>query len=248
MKCKLLLTVTTCLLLAQAASSQTTCVQLKNYDFFVGANRERWTENEIENLIKAKPKADDAGWLVPVILKQLSRYTPACGETEVDRRFTLLLKLYGLVQILPRLDEETVSLYDKLKLIDQDFQAQLKDDKGFDRFIYRLNDPPLTGKPITGPRAKPLASRDEDVVFGKLRFSNTKTGVVVTAFGKRGNVLWSRSLQGANPRQALKEAQLDTLAVEQTDFVVAAHVDVDGEKLSLYVRPNGRFMYYRKSS
>jgi len=244
---RLILPVVAALLLAHPAYSQIKCVELKNYEFFVGATRERWSEAELKNLIEAKPSADGAGWLVPPILNQLARYEPACGEEQVDRRFELILKLYSIVRIIPSLEDASVSLLDKLKLISDDFQSQLQDDKAFRRLVYTMDDGPLAGKPAPSTRSKPVASRDYEVVFGKLRFSNTRTGVVVTAFGRKGKQLWSRSLQGAHTKLALKKAQLETLTVEATDFVVVARIFVDGEQLTLYTRPNGRFMYYTHS-
>ena len=247
MKCNVLLTTFACVWLAHTAPSQPPCVELKHFEFFIRDTKERWSESALETLIKATPNPDSGGWVVPVIVEQLSKYEPACGDTQVDRKFELLLRLYAIVQNLPRLDDVTLSSYDKLTLIRQDFQTQLNNDRGFERLVYTTDDGPLAGKPTPAPRTKPIASRDHDVSFGKLRFSNMRTGVVVTALGRRGKVLWSRSLQGGNPKRALKQAQLETLSVEQTDFVVVARIIVDGERLTLYVRPNGRFMYYYHS-
>jgi len=244
---RLILSAVAALLLAHTAHSQTKCIELKNYEFFVGTTRERWSENELKNLIEAKPSADEAGWLVPPILNQLARYEPACGEEQVDRRFELLLKLYSIVRIISSLEDASVSPLDKLNLIREDFQTQLHDDKAFRRLVYTMDDGPLAGKPASSARSKPVASRDHEVVFGKVRFSNTRTGVVVTAFGRKRKQLWSRSLQAAHTKLALKKAQLETLTVEETDFVVVARIFVDGERLTLYTRPNGRFMYYTHS-
>ena len=244
---KLTLAVTICLCSVSAALSQTACIELKHYEFFLSGTKERWSEGSLENLIEAKPNFNDSGWLIPAIVEQLKRYEPACGTREMDRQFELLLQLYSVVRGLPVLADASVSSHDKLRLMRNDFQMQLNDDRGFDHLIYSMDDGPLTGKPISAARAKPLASRNHDVPFGKLRFSNTRTGVVVTALGRTGRELWSRSLQGVNPKRPPKAAQLETLVVEQTDFVVAARISVDGEKLTLYVRPNGRFMFYRHS-
>jgi hypothetical protein len=247
MKRNVLLTVIIFLSLAHPAPSQTPCVELKNFEFFTRDTKERWSESALETLIKARPSADSGGWVVPVIVEQLARYEPACGGNQVDRKFELLLRLYATVRNLPRLEDVSLTPYDKLTLVRQDFQIQLNNDQGFARLIYTTDDGPLAGKPTSAARTRPVASRDHVAPFGKLRFSNTRTGVVVTALGRRGKVLWSRSLQGMNPKRALKEAQLETLSVEQTDFVVVARIVVDGERLTLYARPNGRFMYYYHS-
>lgn len=225
------------------------CIKFKYFDFFVpgDASEIRWPAATINRLIGRHANGDGADWLVPLIISQLAHYRPGCGSDEVDARFELLLRLYSVVRRNSVLVPPAVPLPKNLVLIRSDFYSLLQDDRSFHHLILSWDDGPLLGEPTPTRGIRPIALKEVPTVFGKLRFANTSSTATVTAFDRTGKSLWSRILRGTYPQRRLKALSLETLQLEQTDFIVMATVYVDGEKLTLYVRPNGRFLYYNHS-
>lgn len=234
------------LLFASTAISQDPCVEFKHFEFFVPVDAKvpNWSEKQVSEIL-TQSASRESRFFIPFIVKQLADYEPACGKLGVDRRFGLLVKLYSVIRKDSRVTAERPAR-ETLQMMRKDFYKQIDDDRLFSDLIYTMDDGPMMGKIVSVSSIKPLNSREFATPFGKIRFANIRGGVAVLAIDKYGKSLWSRTLEGV-PKRALREADLKTLTVEETTFVVVARLVVDGERLTLYTRPNGRFMYYRHS-
>ena len=226
------------------------CFEIKGLEFFVPASvgTVHWSEEELTKLATSEGiKTRHDYWLVPPLLKQLAEYYPGCEKRATDERFDLLLKLFAAVRPNVRFPSPDIPTGKRIEAVRDDFYRLLHDDASFSKLIYTLDDGPLDGEVVTNTKEKPLASRDVATAFGTLRIANHTNRVVVTAIATDNRVMWSRVLKGVVPERYLESATLDSISVEQTDFVTVARFYVDGEKLSLYVRPTGKFLYYKHS-
>lgn len=232
-----------------AAYAQRTCVKLDNYQFFVPdeIGEPGWTEETLTTLIEREDGKDPTSWMVPVIVRELTEYAPACGARPVDKKFDLLIKLFSAIRRDKRLTSNVITVAKQVRLIRDDFQRQINNDRLFPYLILTFDDGPFSGEIVRAGSERGGISKDVAASFGKLRFSNANDRVIVTAFDKRRKPIWSRILNRTNPDRYLRAARLDMLTVQRTKFVVVATTSVDGERLNVYVRPNGRFMYYTHS-
>ena len=235
-----------CLVLYATASAN--CFELKHYEFFIPeeARDIRWDEQQLNELIELKT-ADDRNWLVPAIVTQLAHYEAACGKLKADERFGLLMRLYSRIRGNESLQSKDLSVVEKLRVIQNDFDRQIEDDHLFPELIYTMDDGPFSGE--VGPKNKDhaLEFKEHPTSFGKLRVSNLKDRVAIAALDKGNNILWSRILKGSAPERYLMKATLDTVEVREADIATVLTVFVDGERLKLYMRPSGRFIYYTHS-
>ena len=238
--------------LASSAFPQNGCVALPDVSFFVdeASSKVLWSDEEMEGVIaaqRAAAESERAQFFIPPIIAWLSAYKPGCGPADADRRFERLLTLYFAIRGQETSLDSSSSAVEKLRLVKDDFGRQLNDDQLFRKLIYTTDDGPLSGKQVSPRGIKAVAKEVRPTPFGSLTFANLRNGVAMMASGKNGKPIWARVLTGTVPARNLKKADLQTMTVEHVSFVVVARLSVDGERLTLYVRPDGRFMYYMHS-
>ncbi len=226
------------------------CFEFKHLDFFGLDGREiNWPKSVIDQLLESEDNtpAYRTSFLVPMIVKQLSVFH-SCTKKDIDvNRFKKLVNLYlkfrhGKPQsITPSLPIDEV-----LALIRKDFDDQINDDELLQQMIYSMDDGPLAGEisrsfPTNG---KPFVIRTQ---FGTLKLSQVNERLYAGAFDKNEKSLWSRILKGTVPEHYLKN--FDTHKIELKEFEAAGilSLSADGERLKIYFRPDGRFMFYTYS-
>lgn len=247
MKRLILTLILSCSLTALALGQDNDCFEVKNLEFFVprDVGHFRWPEKVLSELILSE--RPPAYFQLPPIVKQLSEYHPACGILHPDNRFELLTKLYSLIRNDEKFVLGNIPVIRKLEMIREDFYGLVNDDKIIPKLIATMDDGPLYGEIPKRTLGKLVSAKGHKTRFGKLTVSNYPTRVVVTAVDNGGNRLWSRVLKGTVPNRYLEAATLEDATLREADAVMSIGFHVDGEMLWIYLRPDGRFLYYTHS-
>lgn len=224
------------------------CFEIRGIEFFVPANVGRLpTDRALDEVISSESKPADFLFLIPSIVEQLVVYDPICGNAKLDERFRLLLKTYAHIRKVRTLLSDNLSTNQKLEIVRKDFRYLVNNDRLYRKLIYTMDDGPLSGHIRREKLGKPKESREVATGFGKVILSNYPNRVVVTAKNTKGKELWSRVLTGSVPRRYLRAASTDKPVLVESEVALSISVFVDGERLTLYTRPDGRFMYYNYS-
>ena len=232
-----------------SASAQTRdCFEIRGLEFFVAKELQntKWSENELEALLTTGKREIDSSWMVPVILMQLRAYYPNCHSLTPDTRLGLLLRLHASIR--PDLRLTNLPTEKKIEAIREDFYTQVNNDKLIRTLIYTMDDGPLYGRVASFRQRKGDApTLAQSFAFGKVRVDNLRNKVQVTGIDLNGKVLWSRILKGLNPERFLRKASDHGTQVVVSEFIISYRFYVDGERLTIYMRPDGRFLYYNHS-
>lgn len=226
------------------------CFEIRYLDIF-GLDKVEvsWPDSEIDGLLlKVQDKSvNERRFLIPIIVKQLAEYHSCIKKRSDLERFRKLTQLY--LQIRPGVDDKLRSFSftdQQLELIRRDFYEQVNDDELLHQLIYTMDDGPLQGELAKSiPRSgKPIILPTK---FGELRVLQSKGRIYVAGFDKKDKLLWARILRGTVPERYLKT--FDPQKIDLREFEAAGRLSffADGERVNIYFRPNGRFLYYTHS-
>jgi hypothetical protein len=226
------------------------CFEVKHLDFF-GLDKVAhvWPDDEIDELLNLEDKQPEhrTSFLIPMIVKQLAEYHPCIKKRTDFERYNKLIALYLKIRRGEPSALRSMSFFDsQLDMIRNDFYKQVNDDELLLEMIYSMDDGPLTGEdakvfPKNG-KASVAVTR-----FGNIKLSQGNERIYVGAFDKNNQPMWIRILKGTMPERYLKN--LHQGKIELNEFEIASIITIfaDGESLKIYVRPNGRFMFYTHS-
>jgi len=109
-----------------------------------------------------------------------------------------------------------------------------------------FDDGPLKGK-ATGSMPKTNNAITLKVKFGEMRIAASANRLYVGAFDRKGRTRCVRILTGAHDDRFLKRFEPTKIGLSEYEAGTVLRLFVDGERLTLYVRPNGRFGFYSHS-
>jgi hypothetical protein len=225
------------------------CFEIKHLDFFGldKIEKHEWAEDELDQLLDSENTISQnrTSFLVPIIVWQLKEFHPNCNKSPNRKKFDKFVKLYFKIRMQNISNGKNQNIEEQLVLIRDDFYSQLNDDKLLPDMIYTMSDRPLYGEiPKVIPKSK--SSQSKDTTFGKITLIKTKNRVVLVATDKQNKVIWSRIMTGVNPTRYLLKLDFDPNAVEETPLATIIHLWTS-ERLTLYLRPDGKFIYYSHS-
>ncbi len=233
--------------LAVAQSADKDCFEVKHFDFFGLDNKSKidWSDEEIDELFKTdySQAESSTSFLIPPIVFQLKDFHPNCGKSIDKKRFNGLVSLYFKVRQKDVSILENKTIAERLNFIREDYYSQLQDERLLSHMRYTMDDGPLYGEiPKSVPKSKPLEAIATD--FGKLSIIKSNDRIFVIAKNKANKRIWSRIMKGANTDRYLENLKFDKNSVEKTSLATIVHFYSEGERLNLYLKPNGNFMYY----
>lgn len=233
-----------------AQSVKKDCFEVKYLDLFGLDSKELyWPDSEIDGLLGlVGNKQSNQNFLLPAIVKQLADYHPCHKKLEYDReRFLDLVRLYVGIRGESIEFVWAYSFIDKhIEAIRKDFYDQVLSDKMLPSLIYTMDDGPLQGELVKlVPNSKPISSAATP--FGEIQFIAQADRLYAVAVNKSGKNLWARILKGTNPNRYLTRISPGPIAVDKYEAVIVVSPLVDGERLSMYFRPNGSLVYYTHS-
>lgn len=231
------------------SSDDAKCYEINHLDFFGLTNLEQaihWSESEtdgLKKLVLKKQEEDPSNTLnftIPAIVYQLQEMHPNCVE-DVDTDY--LNRLIDLYFFTRNLDESTIKNYsisEQIDVIRDDFYALLKDDLNLIKMSFILDDGPFYGID-TDEKGTLVESLPTN--FGSLDISNIDGKSVLTATNKTGEPIWSKILTGLS-EQTFGEIDHSEDWINETSLATRIYLYAAGEALTLYVKNDGRFMYY----
>ncbi len=233
-----------------AQKAEKNCFEVKHLDFFGLDKIDEidWSVEEINDLLKTdySVKYDDTRFLIPILVRYLKDFHPVCNKSIDTERFDKLTTLYFKVRIKDISPIKNKSVEEKLNFIRDDFYVLVQDVQSLPRMTYGWDDGPLYGEiPKSVSKSKPLEKITAN--FGELSISESNNKILLVATDKQNKIIWSRVIKGANPDRYLRNLKFEKDAMEKTSLATIFHFYSEGERLNLYLKPNGEFMYYYHS-
>lgn len=232
---------------AVAQKTDENCFEVKYLDFFGLAenNKISWSEEEINKLLEMdySKNFDNTRFYIPLTVHFLKDFHPNCNKSVDTERFNKLVSLYFKIRQKDVSVVKNKAIGEKLDFIREDFYNLVQDERFLFRMRYRMDDGPLYGEiPKAVPKTKPLETVAAD--FGKLTILESNNRIFLVATDKKNQTIWSRIMKGTNPERHLRNLNFDKTPIEKTSLATIIHLYSEGEKLNLYLKPDGKFMCY----
>lgn len=231
------------------SSDDVDCYKISHLDFFGLENLEteiRWPESEIKGIreLSLKKQKEDASstlnFIVPAIVYQLQEMHPNCVEKVDTEYLERLIDLYFVLRGLDQTPLKKRSISEQIDTIRDDFYELLKDDLNLIKMSFTLDDGPFYG---IDTEEKGTLDESLETNFGSLDISSIDGQPVLTAMNKNGEQIWSKIITGLQGR-SLGEIDHSEFLLTETSLATTIHLYAEGEALTLYVKNDGRFMYY----
>ncbi|MBS1796197.1 MAG: hypothetical protein JSS81_20255 [Acidobacteria bacterium] len=219
------------------------CFEVKYLDFF-GLDRMEdfsWSNAELDKLLAAENKAL---FLIPAAVRLLQKMHPACGKPLDPENFDRVVRFYFKLRDADAIVLAGKTPAQKIEWIRDDFYRLVRNDKILPALIYTTDDGPLAGET---PRAVPPAKLIKQIPadFGRLEIAAFDEKILLSAFDRQNRPLWQRVMKGATPERYLRSLEFKTLEKRSLGFV--GNFFAGGERLTLYLKPDGRFLFYYHS-
>lgn len=222
------------------------CFEIKYFDFF-GLDKIgeiKWSDEDINELLEwdYEKKFNDTRFFIPILVYQLRDFHPACNKSVDTQRFNKLVSLYAKTTLLNASYLENKSIEEKLNLIRDDFYRLVQIEELLPRMRFTFDDGPLYGEiPKTVPKVKSSDSVITD--FGKLEIVESNEKTFLIAKDKKNRIIWSRIMKGVDADSYLGNLRFAENPVEKTSLAYIIYFQA-GERLTLFLKPDGKFMYY----
>lgn len=226
------------------------CFEIKYLDFFGldEVNDISWSDKELDEMLKMNyyEQFDETRFFIPILVRYLKDFHPACSKSIDKVRFDNLIALYFKVTLKDISLIRNKSIEEKLSFIRNDFYNLVGDVESLPRMSFSFDDGPLYGEiPKVAPKMKLSESVSAD--FGKLSILESNERILLVATDKKGKTIWSRIMKGANPDRHLQNLKFDKVPMKKTSLATIFNFYSEGERLNLYLKPDGKFMYYYHS-
>lgn len=231
-----------------AGQSSNDCIEIKHLDIFGLAGQQvTWADSELRGLqsLDNLRTPENTSFLIPILVLQIADFHPACGKSNDLDRLRKLISIYLTIRNYPADKLDALSIEDIVDFVRRDFYRQIEDDSMLPYMSWTMDDGPLYGVSV---KKLPLATKIEEGVttFGKVKFIQAASKVYAAAFDLKGKLLWVRILTGVNPSRYLKRIN-GPIEVKKFEAATIVSAFVDGERLTLFTRPNGKFIFYNHS-
>lgn len=226
------------------------CTELKHFDFF-GLNdiKPSWSESDLDALFKQAKETrspEKTNFLIPPLVRQIAEYDPKCSKRQDIERFSKLTSLYLLIRGYETTAFSHLPIEKQIDFVRTDYYQQVDNDKLLFYMLAGFDDGPLEGEITTEFPTEKLKNTAK-TEFGHISFAQTEEKLFVAAFDANNKLLWSRILKGAVPAGYLSRIGIGSVDVKAYEAAIVIEVFVEGERLRIYVRPNGRFIFYTHS-
>jgi hypothetical protein len=108
---------------------------------------------------------------------------------------------------------------------------------------FVLDDGPFQGVDVEG---RGTSQKSIEASFGELIISEVEQEGILTALDENGEVIWRKEITGLDER-SLGEITTAIHPVRETSLATIFNLYASGERLTVYVKNDGRFMYYYHS-
>lgn len=229
------------------------CFEVKYLDFFgiTDFDTIKWPDSELNQLIKTdftkdeKDKKFKTNFLIPMIVLQLKDFHPACEKLPDSTQYNKLIQLYFNIRQQDNSVINGKTIPQQLEFIRQDYYDQVLNDTLLSHMSYTLDDGPLFGQ-LSTYIPKLDDGKFIEMDFGKLVIIESNEKQFLIATNKNQEVLWSRIMTGTSDR-ILKDLYFGENPFFKTSRAYIVNLGAEGERLTLYLKLDGNFMYYYHS-
>ena len=231
-------------------STSTDCYPIKYLDFFGLDKMEKikWADAELDKLMKMqmpqnKPDTSiKTNFIVPQIAYQLQNSSPQCPSKMDAVYFNRLLLLYCKIRKINYNSLKNNTLQANFDFIRDDFYRQVGDEKYLPHMGYTLDDGPFYGIDYEKTDSlETIATQQMD--FGKLTISKMGNKIILTNWDKNNRRVWQKAIT-KEPNQYLKDLQFKANPISQSSIATVVSMYSEGERFTLYLKNDGKFMYY----
>ncbi len=231
-------------------TDQKPCYPISYLDFFglEGIELKKWPQEELDGLKQltlAAQKKDTTvttSFLIPMIVYQLKEFHPNCVESDDSDYLKELIQLYFLIRRIDQQEVGALALTDQIDWVRNDFYSLIPEDENLLNMNFTLDDGPFYG---TDTQEEGIPEHNLNTEFGEIIISKLDKQSIITAKDKDGAVLWRKIITGLQG-SPVSEIRLAEQPVHKTSAATIVQLFA-GESLTLYMRNDGRFMYYYHS-
>lgn len=239
-----------CLLSCTLVGQQSDCPEPKYLDFFGldGAAKNKMTDGDIAMLM-----GDDSSNLyvvLPTIVAQLKYYDRRCKNRGNKAYFKQLVHLYCNIREKAPARWEKMATKDLIDSIYVDFENLAQSDDKLPLMIMTLDDGPFYGVEQKSLLDQFELLSIESMDIGKVRLEKSLAQVYqeppywcIAYSDKDGQLLWRYQLVGLNGRK-LTDCRFADSPIHRTSLAYIINLVAEGERLTLYIGLDGRFMWY----
>jgi len=226
------------------------CFNVKYLDFFGLDKVEtvKWPQSQIDGLLNMdfesqfKDSEIRTNFIVPMIVYQLKDYHPNCIEEIDTTYFNNITDLYLKIRKIDSQNFAGNSIENKINSIRDDFYSQVEDIKHLPEMTMTFDDGPFYGVEDTSTiNLKPIEV--QETKFGILSVFKIDDKTILRSQDKEGKMIWQKSITGLSNRN-LTELHFSENAMEYNSVATIAKMNSEGERFTLYLKEDGKFMYY----
>lgn len=230
------------------------CFEIKYLDFFSLTEDDvpPLAEKQLDQLLAMNFSAapgQRTNFLIPRLVYYLRDYHPNCRKKTVAvDQFERLVQLYCRIRHLDYEPFRRKEPAAQLELIREDFYRQTADENLLSRMIFSFGDRPLYGETLDEGSFDLEIEEQLATGFGHLALARSPGKTYLAASDKKKKIIWIRALTGQRPeKRYFTNVRFDkrrTRSIRKTSLAWIVPLVADGERLTLYLRPDGRFMFY----
>ncbi|NRA93521.1 MAG: hypothetical protein HRU26_12730 [Psychroserpens sp.] len=226
------------------------CYEIKYLDFFGLDQMEiiKWPQSELDGLMKmdfAKSRGLSeikTNFIIPMIVYQLKEYHPNCNKEIDTTYFSAISGLYLKIREIDSSKLLNKSISEKIDFIRTDFYFQVENLDYLPRMTVTFDDGPFYGIDFES-ESKLIPIETQETEFGTLSVSKVNDKTILTSKNKSGNVIWRKTITGLSDRN-LTELHFTENPLEHNSVATVVNMYSEGERFTLYLKSDGRFMYY----
>jgi hypothetical protein len=237
--------------IAFGQQSKEPCYEVSHLDFFglEGIELTKWPESETDGLKELtrkeqmKDSSMNVNFIVPMIVYQLQEFHPNCVQP-IDSNY--LYKIIDVYCTIRQFDQDTFTqkpLITQIDLVRNDFLKLIKEDQNLIKMNFTIDDGPFYGIDTENEGA---IVKTVETSFGKLLISSYEGKSVLTTKDKNGGVIWRKIMTGLMDI-TFDEINISDNYLNETSLATMVYLFAAGEQLTLYIKNDGRFMYYYHS-
>ncbi|WP_406684344.1 hypothetical protein N1F78_01035 [Seonamhaeicola sp. MEBiC1930] len=230
--------------------SSNDCYKIKYLDFFGLDQIEvvKWTQSELDrllkvNFIKEREHSEiKTSFIIPMIVYQLKEFHPNCTDDVDTNYFNKISEIYLRIRELDSTEFRKKSIIEKIDFLRDDFYSQVNSVEYLPDMIVTFDDGPFYGVDYHEELdVKP--NKIQKTQFGTLIISSLRNKTILTCKDKNGSIIWQKLITGFKNKK-LSELHFIENPMEYNSAAAVAHMYSEGEKLTLYLKIDGGFMFY----
>lgn len=231
-------------------NSNNDCYTVKYLDFFGLNNIEivKWPDTEIDGLLKMNinesftDTAIKTNFLIPIIAHQLKQYYPKCN-TKIDTQyFEKLVLIFCKIRDIEPYILKSKTIEEQVDYIRDDFYSQVTNDKYLPHMGYTVDYGPFYGVDLVKcDSLEKLSSKKTD--FGEIVICKRNDKIILQYYDNNKKLLWQKIVTKGSDIY-FRDLYFADNAFTNTSVATIISMYSEGRRFTLYVKNDGKFMYY----